>query len=166
MKLTGAGSDGVPMRAIREGIQVLAEPLTYLVNASITSGIFPHAWKEAKIIPVPKKGDRSLKENYRPISMLPAVSKILEKVVHRQISSHVERVGILPSSQHGFRPNRSTTTAMLELARDLTHAKDIGLTTAMAAFDLSAAFDCMDRDILMAKLDAYNFDKNCRNWIG
>ena len=84
-------------------MNVLAVPLTHIINTSITSGTVPESWKEATVVPILKKGDSSDVNNYRLVSLLSAASKVLEKVVCNQIIRFLETNGLLPENQHGFR---------------------------------------------------------------
>ena len=93
------------------GSDTLISPLVSIINKSITTGTFPNAWKEAIVTPILKKGDAENISNYRPVSCLPAASKLLESVVCNQMSEFLESNHLLPESQHGFRPKRSTMTA-------------------------------------------------------
>ena len=90
---------------------MLACTLTSIINASISKGEFPNAWKEALVTPVLKKGDASKRENYRSVSCLPGGSKLFEKIVCEQTTRYMEDNKLLPENQHGFRAKRSTMTA-------------------------------------------------------
>ncbi len=98
-KQKSSGSDGLTQEQLVLGAKALAAPLTRLINSSITSGVFPEAWKEAIITPILKKGDPSKKENYRPVSCLSVASKVLEKIVNDQVSSFMEAHKLLPDNQ-------------------------------------------------------------------
>ena len=97
------------------GANTLSKPLTKIFNKSIIEGVFPKAWKEAIVTPVLKKGDKSVKENYRPVSCLPAAAKLLELLVCNQTTDYMESNGLLPKNQHGFRSQRSTMSALTEV---------------------------------------------------
>jgi exonuclease III len=159
------GIDKITMSTIKGALNVLITPITHIVNTSITQGQFPEQWKMAKVIPLLKKGDPKNKTNYRPISLLPVTSKILEAVVRKQVSKFFETNDLLPKQQHGFRPGRSTTTALISLQEKLIKSYDQGESTAMLLWDLSAAFDTLDHDIFLEKLKIYGFDQTSRNWF-
>jgi len=159
------GIDKITMSTITGALNVLITPITHIVNTSITQGSFPEQWKMAKVIPLLKKGDPKNKTNYRPISLLPVTSKILEAVVRKQVSKYFETNNLLPKQQHGFRSGRSTTTALISLQEKLIKSSDQGKSTAMLLWDLSAAFDTLDHDIFLEKLKIYGFDKTSRNWF-
>ena len=109
------GIDSISTGVKREQWRCSMFKFTWIVNPSILSGIFPDRWKIATVVPLHKKGDPREAKNYRPVSLLPVVSKVLESVVRRQITKHIEANGLLPKSQHGFRENRSTSTALLSM---------------------------------------------------
>ena len=162
---SSSGTDGINARVLKDACDGLAVPLTELVNTSIVSGEFPNKWKTAKIVPIFKKGQRSDKENYRPVSLLPVVSKVLESVVHEQIERHFESQNLLPVSQNGFRKNRSTTTALVSSCAEWMESKRKGQYTGVLLFDLSSAFDLIDCEILCRKLKLYGLDAKSIGWI-
>ena len=105
------GLDDLPAGMLKDCADYIAVPLRYIVNLSLNTGTVPSAWKEAKIVPIYKSGTSSSVENYRPISVLPILSKLLEKAVHTQLSNFLERNNLLNDSQFGYRQNRSTDLA-------------------------------------------------------
>ena len=100
--------------------------------------------------------------NYRPVALLPSFSKVAEIIIHDQLADHVETANILPNTQHAYRRNRSTFSALSQICSEWEQALAKGESIGCLLFDLSAAFDYVDRDILDAKLKAYNFDHNSR----
>ena len=112
-------------------------------------------WKEAIITPVLKNGDRELLKNYRPVSCLAAASKLLEKIVCAQVSEFFEVKNLIPNNQHGFRSNRSTMTAWCEMQEDWAKNTESKNMTGILLWDLSAAFDTLDPEILCKKLKIY-----------
>jgi potassium voltage-gated channel Eag-related subfamily H protein 8 len=106
-----AGTDRVPDFVVKKGIEVVKMPLAHIYNASLEAGIFPERFKIAKVKPLHKRGDMRNMGNYRPISLLCAFSKILEKLMYNRLLSFLTRNTILTEAQHGFRKNRSTETA-------------------------------------------------------
>ena len=159
------GTDGISSKVLKSAADVLAAPITFIINTSLTSGVYPTRWKTAKVIPILKKGDRSAMSNYRPIALLPVASKILEEVVRSQVSDHFEKNGLLPECQHGFRPSRSTTSALLSLEKKLIEAHENKTSSAMLLFDLSAAFDTLDHRIFLEKLRVYGVDDLGQRWF-
>ena len=134
------GSD-MEAKFLKIGAHVSAPSLTAIFNASLKTSIFPDDWKTAVVTPVFKKGDRSEASNYRPISLLPCVSKGLEELVFKQLSLHLESPNLLPDCQYGFRKQRSTEDATMLLADNILTAKDSGLCSGAVFLDLSKAFD-------------------------
>lgn len=116
------------------------------------AGIFPDSWKEAVVQPIPKVKQPASLADLRPISLLPVLSKILERIIHKQLTGYLNINGILPSCQSGFRRNHSTVTALLKVTDDILRAIDKGQITTLVLLDLSRAFDTVDHDVLLAKL--------------
>lgn len=160
-----SGIDGINSKVLKAASRCLKVPLTYIVNASISAGVFPKIWKRSVVKPLLKRGDRKKKENYRPISLLPVSSKILEHVVKEQVARFFEKNSLFPVNQHGFRPKRSTCTALLAIQNKLIEGHEEGKTSAALLWDLSAAFDCIDHSILLKKLSIYGFDSNSISWF-
>ena len=110
-----AGLDKIPARLVRDAEVELAPSLTYLINKLITDGTVPALWKVARVTPLYKSEDKLLVENYRPISLLPVLSKVLERVVHTQVSAYLDHLGLLYKHQYGFRRGRSTAQVVGQL---------------------------------------------------
>ena len=159
------GTDTISTKILKDAIGVLAAPITWIVNTSILTGIFPDMWKMAKVIPILKKGNAKLLKNYRPVSILNTSSKILEEAIRIQVSKFFETHNLFPQNQHGFRPKRSTTTALIALQNCLMANKMAGKTTGMLLWDLSAAFDTLDHDIFLEKIKIYGFDEMSAHWF-
>ncbi len=120
LKNTNAvGSDGTSLRHIRDSLPVIIHYLTTIINSSFVTGKFPSAWKYATITPIFKSGDRSDVSNYRPISLLPILSKGLGKLVVHQLTAFLQSKEILSKNQHDFRPQLSTETAITTLTNTL-----------------------------------------------
>ena len=115
--------------------------------------------------PVLKKGSPNLLNNYRPVSCLPAASKLLEIVICSQLSDYLESNNLLPSNQHGFRPKRSTMTAWQEVQLDWATKSEDGLVTGVLLWDLSAAFDTLDCEGLCLKLAVFGIQPKSVNWV-
>jgi hypothetical protein len=146
LKATKAmGIDDIPTLVLKKGVEVLVGPISHLINRSLAKGRVPEAFKVGKVFPVFKgKGKGKAREDpasYRPVSILLAMSKILETSVKADLEDHLSRVNGLPGAQYGFRPKRSCTTALAHAhARWLTGAER-GQVVGIMVFDLSAAFD-------------------------
>ena len=143
-KKKSAGHDNISQECLLLGKNVLAAPLMRIINTSIQTGVVPEIWKDAVVTPILKKGDAKELKNYRPVSCLSAASKALEKVVCEQLTKFAETHQILPNSQHGFRANRSTMTALTAMQKEWIKNSENGLMTGVLVWDLSSAFDTLD----------------------
>ncbi len=160
-----SGPDGISTRILKGSIDVIVVPLAYIVNTSLTSGKYPSQWKSARVVPIYKKGSSSDPKNYHPVSLLNAVSKVLETVVLWQVSGHCQKNGLLPERQFGFRRGRSTTRAVACMYQDWLSWMEDGKLVGTLLFDLSAAFDCLNSTILLKKLAAYGFSAQAQKWF-
>ena len=108
--------DNISSRVLKDALIILIDQFKYILNLSFTSGIFPSSWKIAQITPLPKEGDLTCCNNYRPISLLPPPGKIAEKIVHSRLSQYLENNNILNKKQGGFRKNNSTINSVSEFS--------------------------------------------------
>ena len=115
---------GINMSFLKKIISYIAKPFTYICNKSFIEGIFPDQMKTAKIIPLYKSGDKSNFTNYRPVSLLPQFSKVLEKLFCCRLNKFIEVNNILSSNQYGFRNKHSTSLALIDLVEELTNSID------------------------------------------
>ena len=159
------GLDDISIFVLKLCAREIAPSITYLINFSLKSGIFPKQWKLAKIIPIHKSGDKESPSNYRPISILPCVSKILERIVQRQILAYLHKNNILSPAQSGFRPKHSTVTTLLKVTDDWLHAIDKKEYTGAVFVDLKKAFDTVDCDIIIKKLNRIGINGMSSAWI-
>ena len=113
------GSDGISLKFIKDALIVIAFYLTIIVNTSIVTGLYPDGWKFPYVVPFFKSGDPDKPENYRPISLLPILSKILEKIISIQLSNYLEINNLISSTQHGFRSRLSTETALMKISNTI-----------------------------------------------
>ena len=114
---------------LRAAASAIAPSLTEIFNMSIVSNRFPSDWKTARVIPLFKNGQRSVLDNYRPISILPVVSKIMERLLYNQISDYFTKKQFFSKHQFGFKPLHSTTTTLLDCANEWYVNMDRGLIT-------------------------------------
>ena len=147
------GYDGISTKLLKVCKHQICKPLTLVINQMLSNGIFPDDLKIAKVIPLFKKGDQSLLNNYRPISLLPSISKILERIIFNQIHTYFSTNDLYYSGQYGFREKHSTQMAALELI-DI----DAGSVPIAIFIDLSKAFDTLDHNILISKLQYYGIN--------
>ena len=140
---------------IKDAASILAAPLTFLINLSLQTGSVPSAWKTAKVIPLFKNGSRTDTDNYRPISILPVMSKTLERVVHKQLMEHLERNSLLFKHQFGFRSKRSTELAVALFTDFIRKEADKGSLTGAIFIDLSNAFDTISHSSVLNKLPSF-----------
>lgn len=152
------GHDLIPIYIFKGCSDILSYPLIIIFNKIISTNTYPSAWKIAKICPIFKNGQRSNIKNYRPISILPAVSKIFESVLYSKFFNHVKT--IICDNQHGFMPKRSTTTNLIDFTQEISEALDENLQTDVIYTDFAKAFDKVSHSILLSKLKTYGFSDN------
>ena len=141
-------------------------PLTTIINNSINESSFPEPWKCSVITPVFKSGNPAIPSNYRPISILPAVSKVMEKIVAEQIEDHLNNSPYtLNRMQFGFRKHHSTETAVCFFLENIKSKLDGGGVIGAVFIDLRKAFDTINHQILLTKLSSFNFSQSTLNWI-
>ena len=153
------GFDNISIKLLKKIFSPLLMPLTTIINQCINTGKFPSLLRIAKVIPLYKKGDTHDMGNYRPISILPAISKLFEKVIHMQITEYFDKEQILYLGQYGFRANHSCEHAALDLIDRISQSITSKHSPFCLFIYLSKAFDTLDHKILLDKLKYYGFDK-------
>ena len=144
---------------------IICYPLSIIFNKSLVSGEFPDKLKIAKVVPIFKAKDKTELSNHRPISLLPILSKILEKIVHKQLYSYLSIHDILYQSQYGFRESHSTVHAVSEFVSNVLQAFDENKMTLSVFLDLSKAFDTIDHSIMISKLEHYGIRGIALQWF-
>ena len=150
------GTDNIDNRTLKLSLPYTVDTLTYIYNLCIDKQVFPHAMKEAKVIPIPKSKDLNDMNNYRPISLLSALSKPLERHVHKHLTDFLEKNKLLYVNQSGFRENHSCQTALSHIIDSWLEAINNTQMTGAVFLDLKKAFDLVNHEILLKKLTAYH----------
>ena len=143
------GLDNISARLLKDAAEVIAPSVTLLLNRSTSSHTFPSIWKCAKVIALFKAGDKERATNYRPISLLPTLSKLLERAVHIQFYEYLAKNKLLNEKQYGFRPKCSTTTSLSKVADEILAKMENGQLCGAVLLDLSKAFDTVNHSILI-----------------
>jgi hypothetical protein len=162
---TSCGPDGISPVFVKNCATALATPLFCIFSNSIKTCTFPTRWKYANITPIHKTGSPHDVNNYRPISLLPIFSKILERLMYRELYEVCANLNIIPTTQHGFLPGRSCLTNLLSTYNQITSLVDNGLPCDQVFLDFSKAFDSVSHSKLIAKLTAFNFPVPIISWI-
>ena len=153
-----SGYDGITNKVVKLIGDIIADPISRLLNECIANGYFPDKLKEAKVIPLYKKGDIHEVKNFRPILLLPSLSKIFEKALKVQLMENIESNEILPETQFGFRSGRSTINAVENLVQHIQIAKRNKELVGVIFVDVSKAFDCCSHSIILSKLKSIGLD--------
>lgn len=149
---TSLDPDGLDMSTIKELFPAIVMPFLHICNLSLSSGIFPDFMKIAKVIPLFKAGKKDSVSNYRPVSLLPQFSKILEKVYYRRLEEFLDKGNTISDCQYGFRKKCSTSLALIDFTDNIVSAMDRNEYTLGVFIDLKKAFDTVNHDILLKKL--------------
>ena len=159
------GLDNISPLFLKIAAPVIAQPLCHVLNCSVQSGIFPSQWKLAKVTPLHKKGPTDCMGNFRPISILCTLSKILERHVHNHLYNYLMTENLLHPSQSGFRPNHSCETALAHMTDAWINALDKGNMVGTLFIDLRKAFDSVDHSLLLKKLSIYGCSEPSMEWF-
>ena len=162
---TSSGYDDISNILLKELRQLIVEPLAELFNRSIREGVFPEAMKLSDTVPLYKSKDHSETTNYRPVSLLITISKLLEKAIHTRVYEFLEETKQMYQSQYGFRKKHSCETAVAELVANIIKNIEEGKYTLGIFLDLSKAFDTLSHELLLRKLDRYGIRGIPLNWF-
>jgi hypothetical protein len=159
------GFDNVTALMLKTNLRHLLVPLKHIINLSLEHGVFPENFKTAKVIPLFKSGTKSDFNNYRPISLLSVISKVLERCVKSQLQDYLENCGILAECQFGFRRSKSTSDALFAINKTLSDSISNGNRTLLVFVDLAKAFDSIDRKLLLSKMECVGITGVALKWF-
>lgn len=159
------GPDDMYAKIIKETKDELCQPLAILFNDSLSTGIVPVAWKTANVVPIFKKGNKSVASNYRPISLTSIVGKMLESILAGKIRDHLERFKLINETQHGFIQGRSCLTNLLSFFSEVYEAVDCDKAYDIIYLDFSKAFDRVPHERLVRKVQAHGIGGDILRWI-
>ena len=155
MKDSSAGWDSIAAHIVKKAFLTIKKPLGHIINISFSTGVFPLELKVARVLPLYKSGEVSLFSNYRPVSVLPAISKVFEKLLYHRLLSFVNTHNILYAFQFGFRALHSPGIALILFVDKISRALEEGDFVLGLFLDFSKAFDTVNHDILFKKLEYY-----------
>ena len=165
LKNSSPGHDEVHVRVMKIGVYILAPTLCNLVNNSFDNGIFPDTLKIARVTPIFKSGSTQDPANYRPISVLPAFSKVIERLVYSRMWDHLSSNNAITECQHGFVKGLSTESAIIKVLNTIIPALENNKIAIGVFLDLSKAFDVINHNILLRKLRHYGFKSLTLDWL-
>lgn len=165
IKSNADGCDGLSRSMIIPIVDIISDVLTHIINYSLSEGVFPSSWRNAYVIPIPKVSKPSLISHFRPISILPFLSKVLEAIVHKQLFTFCHKFNILSPLQSGFRPGHSTSTALLKVTEDIRKAMENKQLTLLVLIDFSNAFNTVTHEIMLTMLKCIGFSSKVLDWF-
>ena len=146
-------------------VHEVSTPLGIVFTKSMGSGVVPEDWRKANVTAIYKKGQKSSPSNYRPISLTSVPGKVMERITKDSLMSHLSRNRLIKPSQHGFVPNKSCTTNLLEYLEKVTKAVEEGKSVDIIYLDFAKAFDLVPRSRLLSKLRAHGVDGELLKWL-
>ena len=159
------GIDDISIREISCSLPSTSELILKIFNLSLSTAIFPTLWKMSLITPIPKTSHIKTLSDLRPISILCAISKLLERIVHNQITAYLDKYNLFSARQVGYRKFHNTQSALIEVTDEVKLGMDRGELTLLILFDLSKALDTVNHSLLLNKLRTLNFDDNVISWF-
>ena len=159
------GCDQIPSKYLKLSADIISSPLTHILNCFINTNTFPAAWKTARFSPIPKVDFPTESDHYRPIAILPVLSKVYERLVLSQLLEYVELERLFQDTTSGYRKGHSTTTVLLRIRDDIIQAMKKGELTLIAFADFSKAFDTVHYSIVIRKLHNNNNNNNNNNLL-
>ena len=159
------GQDGISSQILKDSKQVIAPIMTKIINLGYDTNSFPSSMKEAVIKPLHKKEDTNIISNYRPISILPCLSKIFEKSAANQLTKYLENQNLISASQHAYRKQHGTKTCLFQIINYVQKLLDDKKLVAIVSLDLSKAFDAINHEMLLAKLIKLGLSESSLLWI-
>ena len=152
IKSRAVGCDRVSMQMLKLLLPQALPYVTHIINSCIECEFFPSEWKDATVLPLPKVENPVSYKDLRPISILPSLSKVLEKIIDGQLREHLSLYNIIPECQSGFIPGKSCSTTLLKVTDDILRARDDGKCSILVLLDYSKAFDTVDHELLLSIL--------------
>ena len=160
-----SGFDNIDNIMLKKIESEVATQISIISNASMTQGVFPDIMKNALIVPLYKAKSREMVTNYRPISLLLTLSKLIEKIIYNQVYDYLNTTGQIYKSQYGFRSAHSCEHAIGELLGNIVKNIQLGKDTVTLMLDLSKAFDTLQHSVIFKKLERYGLRGNCLSWF-
>ena len=162
---TSSGIDNISNWLLKKLIHVIKLPLCMIIKRSLFEGVYPDLLKIATVHPLHKGGDKMLTDNYRPISLLPVISKVLEKLVFNRVTNYLEKNNVIYAKQYGFRRGHSTTDAIFNLVGEILKAFENDQMVLSIFIDLRKAFDTVSHSVLLEKLAKLGIISTELNWF-
>ncbi|KAJ1526555.1 hypothetical protein ONE63_008142 [Megalurothrips usitatus] len=159
------GKDGISALMLKPCLVEVSPAILHISNYSLQSGCFPDTWKVANVKPIPKSAGAAVPKDFRPISLLCTLGKMLEKIVHGQLTEFLDKNSLLDPNQSGFKPGHSTSTALLKVTGDVRENIDKRLLSLLVLYDFSNAFPSVDHELLIAKLRLFGLAPSVLDWF-